>query len=345
MGISGLAGWIHGLLSQTPPSSIDWSLYKGKKIGIDILGFLYRAKSRRCSTLLYVARLVAAFRACGIHPVPFFDGKAPDEKHSLLEERAKRRANATIQCNRLEVDLRSPDLTETQRTGLLLDYQTLLAASTHFTGEERELVKQLFYVCGITPFNASGEADNVLAYLSKRGDLAAVISHDMDLLPRGVETLLVPDAYALPGDAAGWTSYSLSHICSSASLTYAQFVDLCVLMGCDYTHGLPRIPPRIAHSLLLRHGRLRDVLLYRGLLKTAPYERAVLLLTGVYDTPESLMNEHQWDKLRRPEADPEWETLASLRGTLLRSLSEEEYNHVATSSKRDSFGERKIRPR
>ena len=345
MGIPGLAGWIQGLLSQTPPSSIDWSLYKGKKIGIDILGFLYRAKSRRCSTLLYVARLVAAFRACGITPVPFFDGKPPDEKQSLLDERARQRVNATAQCNRLEVDLGSSELTESQRAVLLLHLQALAGATTYFTSNERELVKQFFYICGITPFNASGEADNILAYLSKRGDLAAVISHDMDLLPRGVETLLVPDAYALPGDAAGWTHYSLSHICSSASLTYAQFVDLCVLTGCDYTHGLPRTPPRIAHSLLLRYGRLRDVLLYRGLVKTAPYERAVLLLTGADDTPESLMNERQWDKWRTlltTTADPEWEALETLRSTLLRPLSDAEYDQLGT--KGDRF-EGKIRPR
>lgn len=347
MGIPGLTGWIHGLLSQTPPSSIDWSIYKGKKIGIDILGFLYRAKSRRCSTLVYVARLVAAFRACGIHPVPLFDGKAPNEKHSLLEERAKQRADATVQYNRLEVNLRSPDLTESQRAVLLLDLQALTGATTYFTGEERELVKQFFYICGITPFNATGEADNVLAYLSKRGDLAAVISHDMDLLPRGVETLLVPDAYALPGDAAGWTTYSLSHICSSASLSYAQFVDLCVLMGCDYTHGLPRTPSRVAHSLLLRYGRLRDVLRFRGQSKTAPYERAVLLLTGTHDTPATLMNERQWEKWRAVtpgSEEPEMEALESLRGTLLRSLSDVEYNHLAFSPKGHRF-EGKIRPR
>jgi len=347
MGISGLAGWIRGLLSQTPPCSIDWSVYKGKKIGIDILGFLYRAKSRRCSTLVYVARLVAAFRACGITPVPFFDGKPPDEKQSLLEERAKQRADATVQCNRLEVDLRSSDLTEAQRAVLVLHLQALTGATTYFTGEERELVKQLFYICGITPFNATGEADNILAYLSKRGDLAAVISHDMDLLPRGVETLLVPDAYALPGDAAGWTSYSLSHICSFASLSYSQFVDLCVLMGCDYTHGLPRTPPLIAHSLLLRYGKLRDVLRFRGLSKIAPYERAVLLLTGTYDTPESLMNERQWEKWRAfpsGSEEPEMEALVALRGTLLRSLSDVEYGHLAFSAKRHRF-EGEIRPR
>jgi len=346
MGIPGLAGWIHGLLSQTSPLSIDWSIYKGKKIGIDILGFLYRAKSRRCSTLLYVARLVAAFRACGIHPVPLFDGKPPEEKNSLLEERAKQRTDATVQCNKLELDLRSSDLTESHRASLLLNLQALTGATTYFTGEERELVKQLFYICGITPFNASGEADNALAYLSKRGDLAAVISHDMDLLPRGVETLLVPDAYALPGDAAGWTSYSLSDVCAAASLSYAQFVDLCVLMGCDYTHGLTRTPPRIAHSLMLRHGRLRDVLLYKGIRKTAPYERAVLLLTGNHDTPATLMNERQWEKWRAlpspGSAEPEWETLDSLRGTLLRSLSDAEYNHLAFSSVKGGFDEGKV---
>jgi len=329
MGIVGLTKWIQSRSSQDAPRAIDWSVYKGKKLGIDILGFLYRAKSRHHSTLVYVARLVAAFRRHGIHPVPIFDGKAPDEKKSLLQDRAAQRVAATTACNRLERDLRAPGLTEEQRALLLLEVQRVSSATTYFTGEERELVKQLFYICGVTPLNASGEADNALAYLSRRGDLAAVISHDMDLLARGVETLLVPDAYALPGDATGWTTYSLSHSCSAASLTYAQFVDLCVLMGCDYTHGLARVPPRIAHSLLLQYD-ITSILLRRGIRCVAPYERAVRMLTGVDDTPASLMNDHQWEKWRSPATEPEWDTLWSLRTTLLRSLTDTEFRDLCT---------------
>lgn len=334
MGISGLLGWIRSTVPSQPHTSVDWSVYKGKKLGIDILGFLYRAKSRRHSTLVYVARLVAAFRKHNITPVPLFDGKPPDEKQLLLEDRAKQRTNAIIQCNRLEHHLLSPGVTDQERTAMLTEIQRLTGATTYFTGEERELVKQLFYICGVKPLNASGEADNTLAYLSRRGDLAAVISHDMDLLTRGVETLLVPDAYALPGDTSGWSRFSRSTLCEASGLSDSQFVDLCVLMGSDYTHGLPRLPPRLAHSLLLRHGDLLSVLRARAIRNTAPYERAALLLKGTEDTPASLMNENQWEKWRSPESDPEWEALFALRGTLLRSLTDTEFRDLCSPLQR-----------
>ena len=329
MGIVGLLSWIHTL--PLPQKSIDWSLYKGKKLGIDILGFLYRAKTRRHSTLVYVARLVAAFRKHGIHPVPLFDGRPPEEKQPLLEDRARQRIDATLRTNRLENDLLSPGLTEGERASRIAEIQTLASSTTYLTGEERELAKQLFYICGVKPLNASGEADNTLAYLSRRGELAAVISHDADLLARGVETLLIPTNYALPGDTSGWSVYSLSAICVASSLTYAQFVDACVLMGCDYTHGLPKVPPRIAHSLLKRHGGLSSVLTQRRIQPTTPYERAVLLLNGTFDTPASLMNENQWSKWQSLEAEPEWETLFSLRNTLLHSLSDAEFRDLCRS--------------
>jgi 5'-3' exonuclease len=94
MGVPGLLGFLKCLTNGTPSSPPDWSAYKGKKIGIDILGFLYRAKSRRQSTILYIARMIAAFRRCGLEPVPVFDGKSPTEKRSLLEERASLRTSA-----------------------------------------------------------------------------------------------------------------------------------------------------------------------------------------------------------------------------------------------------------
>jgi len=290
----------------------DWAAYKGKKIGIDILGFLYRAKSRRQSTVLYVARLIAAFRRCGMIPVPVFDGRPPHEKQSLLDSR---------RCteNQLQQD-------DSQQRQSRQSQQT-----TCFTGEEREFIKQLLYVCGVAPLNASGEADNVLAYLASTGEIAAVISHDMDLLVRGVEQLWVPDSYALPGDREGWTTYSCSNLCERASLSYIEFVTMSVLMGCDYTHGLMRLHYRAAYALVKSGMSLETLLEQKGCADPSPYQTAVTLFEGRLDTPESLMNERQWIKLRSPLDEPEWATLYSLRETLLRSLSASEFRDLCLS--------------
>jgi 5'-3' exonuclease len=283
MGVRGLLGWIQCLLRGIPAVPPDWAAYKGKKIGIDILGFLYRAKSRRQSTVLYIARLIAAFRRCGMIPVPVFDGRPPLEKQSLLDSR---------RCteNHLQSD-ESPQTLSLRKQSQPLQKHS--QQTTCFTGEEREFIKQLLYVCGVAPLNASGEADNVLAHLAKTGEIAAVISHDMDLLVRGVETLWVPDSYALPGDRGGWTTYSCSDLCERASLSYIEFVTMSVLMGCDYTHGLLRLHYRAAYALVKSGLSLETLLEQKGCTDPSPYQTAIAFFEGLLDTPDSLMNDRE----------------------------------------------------
>jgi len=331
MGVIGFLGWCSWVnktdtdFSKDTADAIVWSQYKGKKIGIDILGFLYKAKSRRQSTMLYVARLVAACRRHGILPVPIFDGRPPSAKLSLLEERAHVRHDAEERRTILEHDLQTITMSDAQRNRVVSEVNRLSMASIYLTGEERELIKQLFYVCGIRPLNACGEADPVLAYLCKSGDLAAVISNDMDLLARGVETLLVPESYALPGDTSGWCSYGVSALCKKADLSYNQLVDMCVLMGCDYTHGGIRIPYKTAYWLIKHHGSLQQVLMERGITDTHMYDEAVRILKGKDDTPETLMNDRQWLKWREPPCPVELDILYSLKSTLLKSLSQSDF--------------------
>jgi len=325
MGVIGFLGWLSWLDKEHRTEDTSWNKYRGMKIGIDILGFLYKAKSRRQSTMLYVARLVAACRRHGILPVPIFDGRPPSAKLPLIEERALHRQDAEDRRTVLEHDLQTVTMSEFQRNKVVTEVNRLNVASIYLTSEERELIKQLFYVCGIRPLNACGEADPVLAYLSKSGDLAAVISHDMDLLARGVETLLVPEAYALPGDVSGWTTYSLSAVCKKAELSYDQLVDMCVLMGCDYTHGGLRIPYRTAYWLIKHHGTLKGVLHDRNITDTHMYDDAVRILKGGDDSPDTLMNERQWLKWEAPPCDVELDILYSLRPTILKSLSNSDF--------------------
>jgi flap endonuclease-1 len=280
--------------------------------------------------------MIAAFRRCGLEPVPVFDGKSPTEKRSLLEERASLRTSAARRCALLENDLQQVPMSDSQRALVAQEVERLVSSTTYFTGEERELIKQIFYVCGVKPLNASGEADNALAYMAKQGLVAAVVSNDMDLLVRGVEQLWVPESYALPGDLTGWACYSCSEVCKQAALSYTQLVTMCVLMGCDYTHGLLRRQYRAAYALAKRFGTLEEVLCDQGVVDATPYTNAAALFRGELDTPETLMNERQWLKLREPLGTPEWTTLFSLRSTVLRSLSASDFQELC-ALKRSGF--------
>lgn len=304
MGIRNLQHWIRWAVPQTVQSP-NWSAWEGKRVGVDILGFLYRAKSCGVYPIVYVAQMVAACKRLGIEPIMIFDGKPPSEKQKILEQRTNTRNTSRIKKMLLEEA--SPDAdSESAKKEL----QKLELNSTYFTSEERDQVKQFLYACGVLNLNASGEADNVLAYLSRKGWISAVLSSDFDLLARGVENLIVPDGNAIPG-SWGWKQYTLSKMLALGDMTYDQFVEMCVLMGSDYTAGMRTIPFKTAYWTVKHSGSIEYTLARYNIRDSKPYARAKQILTGAADTEETLMNTKQWEKWHGVHPNVEIETLTT----------------------------------
>jgi len=145
------------------------------------------------------------------------------------------------------------------------------------------------------------------------------------LLARGVETLLVPESYALPGDVCGWSEYNLSTILRQIRFTYDQFLDMCVLMGCDYTSGLMSLPFKRAYWMVQFRGSLSTVLDILGVPTPKPYETAKQLLEGLLDTQESLMGEKQWEKWTAGPPPIECDVLDTFHSLYLESLTDKEF--------------------
>lgn len=329
MGIRGLTGWIHWRAStaQTVP---DWSTFRGKTIGIDILGFLYKAKAQHKSIFHYLTHLIISFKKYDITPLPIFDGKPPDEKKAALKARSALRASSDIRKKALEDDLTSLPLSDMQKDILTRELRGLELNTSYLTSEERDQAKQFFYACGILPLNATGEADNTLAYFAKRGTLAAVMSNDLDLLTRGVEVLLVPETYAMIGDSSGWIQYNLSSILETAELSYQQFVEMCVLMGCDYTVGHPSLPYKSAYWAIKYRGEIQATLRVLNVADPEHYKRAILIYKGDLDDEETLMGEKQWEKLAAGSPLPERDALTEFRSSALASIPATLYTELMT---------------
>jgi len=322
MGIRGLAGWVSWAASETIRSP-DWSEYRGKRVGFDVLGFLYKAKSRRIDPFTYLANFIACAKGLGIELMPVFDGKPPEEKRDALMERSRRRETASHTSIQLTSDLNTVPMNTVQRTEVLEIVKRLSQTATYLTSLERDTAKQLFYACGIVSYNATEEADDVLAYFSKREEIYAVISNDYDLLTRGVERLLVPDFYAQPGDAAGWKSYNLSEILRSVQFSYTQFVEMCVLMGSDYTSGCKSLPYKSAYWAIKYRGGLDKTLKVIGVSDTVKYIRAIEKLMGTDLSATELMGEKQWEKFRSGPHLVEPESLTEMSDTILSEITPE----------------------
>ena len=295
MGIRGLTGWIRWAAPAALKAPV-WASYKNKRVGIDILGFLYKAKANKTHPITYIAHLIAKCREYNIIPVPVFDGKPPDEKRETIRQRNEARLKNDQKRLQLTTDMETAEMTTEQRDTLAKEIGSLTASSVYVTTDERDEVKRLLYAAGVLFLNANGEADNVLAYLMRRGELDAVMSNDMDLLARGVHTLLVPERMSVPGDATGWIAYELNSILQHAGLTYLQFLEMCVLMGSDYTNKAKSLPFKASYFTIKYKGNLHKALESIHIKDYLPYDRAIDMLKGLNETVDDLMSEKQWMK-------------------------------------------------
>lgn len=319
MGIRGLSTWIRWATPESAALPV-WGSLRGKRVGIDILGLLYKAKAQRVPLEKYLAQFMVRCRMYGIIPVPIFDGKPPDEKRPMLAQRAERRIHASKRHAKLVAASSAVVIPEGRKVIIEEELQRLEFTANFLTSEERDIAKQFFYACGVMSYNATGEADNILAYLARRGLVDAVISNDFDMLARGIPLLLVPETYALPGDTSGWCSYNLESITKAVQLTYDQFLEMCVLMGCDYLTDVLILPYKTAYWAIKYRGDMYKTLTAYNIVDTTPYTKAKSILVGDEETLESLMGEKQWEKWSKSISEPlkaEPETLHKLQDTIL----------------------------
>ena len=217
MGIRGLAKF----LKQRAPTAYTTvsPCPKTETWAIDCSCIMYRARSASLQPVTVLAALIVKLRSLRVEPVVIFDGRPPEVKTAAIEERRAQRE--TIQH---EIDILDPLTHATEIAALQRKIPSV-------TASDKDAVKQLLYAAGVLFINASGEADDLIAALYRKGDITAVISTDMDMLPRGIGRLIVPET----PDSSILTCIHLNRILSTLSLTYDQFVTACILMGTDYS--------------------------------------------------------------------------------------------------------------
>jgi hypothetical protein len=177
---------------------------------------------------------------------------------------------------------------------------TLQSQAPQITSNEKDEIKQFLYAAGVLFVTASGEADDLLAYLCRDKQITAVISSDMDMLARGVPQLIIPDT----ADGTCFTILNMEGILAELSINYRQFVEACMLMGSDYSaRGWVSIEPVRAIDMV-RRALPTDI---SGAVCDGSH-----LLMGFSVTWDDLLSERQRAKWIEGVPPVEPETLAAL---------------------------------
>ena len=124
------------------------------------------------------------------------------------------------------------------------------------TREMIEDCKQLFEILGVAYVQAPGEADPTLGEMVLNGEVDGIISEDTDMLPYGCEIFIT----RLSGKNDNVIEFRLSRALELLAMTREQFVDLCILCGCDYADKIYKIGVKTGYSLLKKHPNIEAIL-------------------------------------------------------------------------------------
>jgi len=126
------------------------------------------------------------------------------------------------------------------------------------TREHNEECRRLLTLMGIPWVVAPSEAEAQCAELCRGGLVYGAGSEDMDTLTFGTPVLLrhltFSEARKMP-----ILTVHLDKVLSGLNMTMEQFIEFCVLCGCDYVDPLKGIAAKTAHKLMMEHGSLEKV--------------------------------------------------------------------------------------
>jgi len=268
-----------GLLEPRP---IDLKELSGKRIAIDAYNALYQFLSiirqptgeplmdrngnvtSHLSGLLYRNANLLEGR---ILPVYVFDGKPPEFKTDVVEERMETRRKAEEKWR------------EALSRGELEEARVYAQGSARITASMIEDAKRLLRAMGLPVVQAPSEGEAQAAQMTRDGAVWATASQDYDSLLFGatrlVRNVTITGKRKLPRKSVYVTitpELFDRRSLESLELSREQLVDLSILVGTDYNPGgIGGIGPKRAYKIIKDHGSLRSAI-EAGAVKPFEYE-------------------------------------------------------------------------
>lgn len=183
----------------------------------------------------------------GIKPVYVFDGKPPDMKSGELTKRAERREEAQ---KALEKATEAGDQAEMDKMN-----RRLVKVTKEHNAEAKELLKLM----GVPYIDAASEAEAQCSFMVKKGKVFGVATEDMDALTFGANVLLrhmtFSEARKMPVQEIHYEK-----VLKGLELETDEFIDLCILMGCDYCDTIRGVGPKRAYELITKYKSIEKII-------------------------------------------------------------------------------------
>ena len=256
MGIKSLT---QSIQKYSPESIQTENLYKlsGKKVAVDASLIIYQQllsktkiykneggkMTNHISGIFYK---IMNYISLNIELVFVFDGKPPDNKQECINTRKEKSKKAK--------ELEGKAKTDEEK-------EKFQKASLRITKEIIDDVKKLLNLLGITYIHPDvGEGEAYASELCRIGYVDYVLTEDMDTIAYGCPKLIrrCVDRSNKRRDVVSIFNYD--KIMNDFDMNYDQFLEFCILCGCDYCPSVPKVGHITAMKLFKEHKTIDEIM-------------------------------------------------------------------------------------
>ncbi|KAI9676834.1 MAG: Elongation of fatty acids protein 2 [Caeruleum heppii] len=227
----------------------------------------------------------------GIKPLYVFDGAPPKLKSGELAKRFQRKTEANEAHE------------EAKETGTAEEVEKFSRRTVRVTREHNDECKKLLKLMGVPYINAPTEAEAQCAVLARAGKVYAAASEDMDTLcfesPILLRHLTFSEQRKEPIQ-----EIHLDKALAGLGMDKKQFIDMCILLGCDYVDPIPKIGPNTALKLIRDHQTLEGVV---ESIEKDPKKKYVIPDDWPYKDARELFFHPDVREADHPDCDFKWE--------------------------------------
>lgn len=261
MGIKDLSKF---LVKNAPGSirRVNINEYMGKKAAIDISNFIYKAlynaEMNDRSHVTYIFKQAIMLMTAGIIPIYVFDGKPPEQKGEVLKNRRDKKKNAEEKKKNVEEKKKNLEVSENSQNEEDLDNEIRQISKSiiYVTEDHIREIKELLDIMGVKYIQSNGEAEAVCAKLYKAGKVDLCITEDFDILPFGGGIFV----RKLTNNSNMVEEINLEKVLDELGLSQKQFVEFCILCGCDYTCTITQVGSVTGLKFIKKYGGIRKLI-------------------------------------------------------------------------------------
>jgi flap endonuclease-1 len=220
-------------------------------MAIDANVYLYKYMYGKETPVDGIFFMVNKFKKFGITPIFVFDGKPPSEKDITILQR--RQMKTKIECRIQELQRTVEECQGNEEIAQQLQQQE--RRLIYISEPIIHLVKEMFDVMGVGYIDSNMEAEHLCSKLCRIGYVDAVVSEDMDAIACGSPVVLRD--FSNRKDEV--RVYTLQTILEEMTLTYEMFMDMCILLGNDYTPRARGYTPEMIYNDIAEYGTIEHI--------------------------------------------------------------------------------------